>query len=141
MNVFIGVSAAASWYLVGLGVTVGLVTYPSFALVGLDQWRPFHQHHSRRISWAVGPAWIAQAVGLLGWFVNGGQRTAWWMSAGGAGLAVLLTGGVAVGLHRQLSETRPTFPLQRLRTIHFLRTVCWGVTALATLVALGARIH
>lgn len=77
MHLAIVCTVAASWYLVGLSVTVGLVTYPSFARVGDADWVRFHDHHSVRISWAVGGAWAAQVLGLV-----------WWLERGGAGIAV-----------------------------------------------------
>jgi hypothetical protein len=66
MDLAIVCTVAASWYLVGLSVTVGLVTYPSFARVGDADWVSFHGPHRVRISWAVGGAWAAQVLGLIG---------------------------------------------------------------------------
>jgi hypothetical protein len=129
-------TAAASWYLLGLGVTVGSVVYPSFALVSAEEWQPFHRQHSHRIVWAVGGAWIAQAIGLAWWLESGVQLKPWCYCAGGAALAVLLTAGWAVGIHSALAR-QPSQPvLRRLRIVHALRTACWLISSVAALVSL-----
>ena len=120
----------------GLSVTVGTTTYPAFSLVGDDEWPAFHQRHSSGISWAVGPAWVAQAAGILWWFTSGGELVAWWCTAVLALSAVALTAGVAVDLHRKVSDTRSTSVLRRLRVVHTLRTGVWLGAALAATVAL-----
>jgi len=129
-------TSSASWYLVGLGVTVGTTTYPSFALVGDEEWAAFHDQHSNRISWAVGAAWVAQAAGIIWWFIGGVEVVAWWFTAILALGAVAMTAGMAVDLHRQLSVARSTELLKRLRVVHSLRTIAWIGAALAATIAL-----
>ena len=136
MLLAIVLTSSASWYLVGLGVTVGTTTYPSFLLVGDDDWPPFHHLHSNRISWAVGAAWVAQAAGIIWWFTSGVDVVAWWFTAVMAAAAVAMTAGLAVDLHRQLSAGRSTSVLKRLRVVHFLRTIAWLGSALAATSAL-----
>ena len=136
MRLAIILTSSASWYLVGLGVTVGTTTYPSFALVGDEDWAAFHDQHSTRISWAVGPAWVAQAAGIIWWFTSGAEVGAWWFTAVLALGAVAMTAGMAVDLHRQLGVARSTAILKRLRVVHSLRTVAWIGAALAATIAL-----
>ena len=121
----------------GLGVTVGTTTYPSFLLVGDDDWPAFHHLHSNRISWAVGAAWVAQAAGIIWWFTSGVDVVAWWFTAVMAAAAVAMTAGLAVDLHRQLSDARSARVLRRLRRIHAVRTICWLIAALAATSALA----
>ncbi len=137
MRVAILVTSAASWYLVGLGVTVGTTIYPSFALVGDDEWPEFHRHHSQHISWAVGAAWVAQALGIIWWFLSRAQLAAWWVTGVTAFVAVVLTAGVAVRLHNQLGSARSSVLLRQLRLVHWLRTVVWLGSALASTIALS----
>ena len=130
-------TTAASWYLVGLSVTVGLVTYPAFSLVGAGQWPSYHRHHSARISWAVGVAWVAQLVGLLWWFgASKHSSTQWYLCGGPAAAAVVITGLVAVGLHSRLGRERTPRDLRSLNRVHTMRTVLWIVAALAVTAAL-----
>ena len=131
MHLAILLTAAASWYLVGLAVTVGTTTYPAFAVVGDQEWPEFHRLHSARITWAVGGAWVAQAIGILWWFAGGGRGAAWWVTAVLAAAAVALTAGVAVGLHRRLTTGRTAEVLERLRRVHLVRTLIWVGAALA----------
>ncbi len=137
MHLGLLVTVAASWYLVGLSVTVGLVTYPSFARVGDAEWVTFHDHHSARISWAVGGAWFAQIIGLVCWFGRADTQIAWWVTVIGAVSAIAVTAFFAVDLHRQLSDARSARVLRRLRRIHAVRTICWLIAALAATSALA----
>jgi hypothetical protein len=128
---------ASSWYLVGLGLTVGLVIYPAFSIVGEQEWPKFHQQHSSRISWAVGPAWIAQAVGLVWWFFQGGQSSLWWWVSGViAALAVALTALFAVPIHNEIASNKTEFLVKKLQRIHSLRTVVWVCGAVSVTFAL-----
>ena len=122
MHPSVVLTAVSSWQLVGLAVTVATTTYPSFSLVGEKEWPDFHRVHSNRISFAVGGAWAAQAVGILWWFAAGSRNVAFWLTAASALSAVVPTIGVAVQLHHQMSTHRTQELLQRLRLMQLLRT-------------------
>ena len=126
-------TVASSWYLVGLACTVGLVNYPGFSLVDARSWPDFHRHHARRISWAVGPAWAAQAIGLVAWLLadHGVTHVDWWLCAAGAGAAVALTVLVAVPHHHHLGARFDSARAAALRRAHAWRTLCWAITAVA----------
>ena len=128
----------ASWYLVGLSLTVGLVVYPAFDLVGEAQWAAYHHHHVRRITWAVGPAWLAQALGLVWWLLRDHHRPSatWLVSAMFALAAVVLTVARAIPLHDRLASRFDARVAQQLRLAHGWRTACWLVAAIAATVAL-----
>ncbi|UZJ24044.1 hypothetical protein RHODO2019_12745 [Rhodococcus antarcticus] len=97
------VAAAAGWWLAGLGWTVQATAYPGFADVPADRWAAHHAAHSRRIVWAVGPAWVVQ-----------GGATAWWLLTSFGVLSVvhavaalggvLLTVAWAVPVHSRLGD-------------------------------------
>ena len=131
MHTAVVLTALSSWYLVGLAVTVATTTYPSFSLVGEKEWPEFHRVHSNRISFAVGGAWVAQAVGILWWFVAGERTFAFWLTSVLAFLAVALTIGGAVNLHQQLSAKCTDGLLKRLRLVHLVRTLIWFGAALS----------
>ena len=130
MHAAVVLTALSSWYLVGLAVTVATTTYPSFSLVGEKEWPEFHRVHSNRISFAVGGAWVAQAVGISWWFLAGERTLAFWLTSVLAFLAVALTIGGAVNLHQQLSAKRTDGLLKRLRLVHLVRTLIWFGAAL-----------
>ena len=48
------VTVVASFYLVGLSVTVALVVYPSFGIVDESRCTAFRRHRIARITWALG---------------------------------------------------------------------------------------
>jgi hypothetical protein len=129
-------TAAASWYLLGLGVTVGAVVYPSFELIPEATWFGFHTHHSRRISYAVGGVWFAQAVGLIFWWISQLDTAEWFYCAGAALASVIVTAVWAVVIHRELATGARRHLLERLRVVHVVRTVCWAISGIAALVAL-----
>jgi len=134
------VTVVASWYLVGLSVTVALVVYPSFDIVDERSWPVFHRHHMARITWAVGAAWAAQALGLVWWFARSPHRLSlsWWLCAAGAAAAVLLTVGGAVRIHERLQETFDPRLGRTLRLLHGLRTACWLLAAVGATAGLAS---
>ena len=131
MNLGVILAVIAGWYLTGLSVTVGFVVYPSFALVDEQRWVAFHQHHSQRISWAVGLPWLVQAVGLSIWLITdpGSTWVASIVCALGALGAVILTVAAAVPSHNRLSQGFDQREAKRLLSIHWVRTIVWVVTA------------
>jgi hypothetical protein len=138
MKYAIVVTLISSWYLAGLSVTVALNVYPSFEFFDGEKWQQSHEHHSNRISWAVGPAWIVQAAGLAIWLFSSPQSTLaiWTASALFALGAVGLTIFSAVPIHQKLSQGFNADLLRKLRFTHVLRTISWLLGALCTTLAL-----
>jgi len=138
MKYAIVVTLISSWYLAGLSVTVALNVYPSFEFFDGEKWQQSHEHHSNRISWAVGPAWIVQAAGLAIWLFSSPQSTLaiWTASALFALGAVGLTIFSAVPIHQKLSQGFNADLLRKLRYTHVLRTISWLLGALCTTLAL-----
>ncbi len=139
MHADVVLTVASSWYLVGLSVTVGLVVYPSFDLVEGPRFGAFHRHHVARITWAVAPAWAAQALGLVLWFVRapGVAPASWWWSADGALSALVVTATSAVPRHRRLEHGFDPRVTRNLRGAHWVRTVAWVLSAIAATTALA----
>jgi hypothetical protein len=133
------VTMAASWCLVGLSITVALVIYPSFFVVGPATWPAFHRQHSSRITWAVGPPWLLQAIGLGLWLLAG-PRSTWWawiLCSTAAILAVVVTIVSAVPTHERLSAEFSHSLGRRLLVAHWVRTITWLIAALAPSLALA----
>lgn len=122
------VAAAAGWWLAGLGATVQATAYPAFADVAPASWAAHHAAHSRRITYAVGPAWVVQ-----------GAATAWWLvsdfgllsvvHAVAALAGVLLTVGLAVPAHRRLSAGFTPGVHRDLLRANLIRTVAFLAAA------------
>ena len=138
MHYAILLTLISSWYLVGLGVTVALNVYPSFDFVKDDKWETFHIHHSNRISWAVGVAWLTQAAGLALWLFSRPHATLvmWILCALCALGAVALTIFSAVPIHQKLASRFDSTLQSKLRNVHLLRTISWMLGALFATVAL-----
>jgi repressor LexA len=118
----------ADAYLVGLGVTVALVVYPAFADVGAAQWPSYHARHVRTITWAVAPAWFAEAVATVGWLATSHLSTWSILHALAAALTVVTTVVGAVPAHDALASGYRDDLGRRLRTWHWVRTFAWVAT-------------
>ena len=133
-------TAIASWYLVGLSVTVALVVYPSFDLVDGSSWVAYHRHHVSRITWAVGAPWAAQVLGLVWWLARDihSLPATWWVCALSAVSSVVVTAAWAVRLHNHLHAAFDAQRARSLRRAHWLRTACWLIAAGAASVGLSS---
>ena len=124
----------ADVYLVGLVLTVAVVVYPAFHLVGAGQWLMYHDAHVRRISLAVAPTWAIQGVGALWWLLHGPHRLLALVHAALAALAVVLTMFQALPIHHRLSRHHDDQDITQLERWHVLRTALWiGCAAVAVL--------
>ena len=143
MNLGVILAVIAGWYLTGLSVTVGFVVYPSFSLVGTEEWVQFHRHHSQKIAKAVGLPWLLEAVGLSVWLIEDPRSTLvmWVVSALAAIVTVVLTISVAVPAHNRISEEYASEAVHKLIRIHAIRTVAWAISALAATIALYQVLH
>jgi hypothetical protein len=132
MRIFL---VATNFYLLGLGLTVGLVIYPSFRCVGATQWQEFHTAHQRRIAWAVGPGWVAQASGVLWWLGSHHRVVPGSIHATFALAGVVLTIVAAIPLHRRLAQRFDDREVARLIRWHWWRVACWAICAGVALLA------
>lgn len=124
---------AADLYLVGLGVTVALVIYPSFHFVGAGQWSNFHGAHTRRMAYSVSPAWALQGIGSLWWLLDGPIRALGVVHALAALAAVALTVFKAVPIHQRLERHHDSVDIRQLQCWHLVRTLAWILCALLSL--------
>lgn len=132
------VTVASSWYLVGLTWVVDLVTYPSFSLVGDKEWPAYHRSHTAKITAAVAPAWILQAVGLAGWLLDPPAGTLPWAICCAilAVVAVVITVARAVPAHEALAVRYEQSLQQQLLRWHRIRSISWTLCALSSLAGL-----
>lgn len=126
-------AAVSGWYLTGLAVTVAVVVYPSFALVGPERWTAFHRAHSRAVTRAVAPGWLLEGVATVGWWVaaagDGAGAALASVHAVAAAVTVALTVGLAVPCHTDLAPGFAAAPHRRLAVVHRWRTLAWSVAA------------
>ncbi len=112
-------------YLSGLAVTVALVVYPGFRLVGESEWPRVHRAHVTRITWAVGPMWVLEGALSLWWAVRGPDRAVAMGHLVAEALAVAVTVAGAVPRHARLESRRDEHGISVLQRWHAVRTLCW----------------
>ncbi len=109
---------------------VQVLIYPNFLKVAPSQFQAFHQFHSNRISWVVGPAMaieLATAVALywqnptLVFMFNFVSVLILW----------LLTVLVSIPIHNKLQLGFDVNLIQGLIKTNWPRTVIWSIRSLA----------
>ncbi|MCX6395294.1 MAG: hypothetical protein NTV23_02285 [Propionibacteriales bacterium] len=99
----------------GFQAVVTVLVYPALSEVPTDRWAVAHAAHSRRITYLVGPLYLAilVACGLAVHEEPG--SVALWAAVGCQGAALLVTATLAAPLHGVLGRVGPT--AERLRTL------------------------
>jgi len=95
--------AFASWWLVGVGLTVTLVQYPTFRVVAPGEFVAFHARHSTGMVLVVAVPWLTQGVTALA-VLLGAYPAAAKVVVGFSAVAVLITVTVIVPAHGRLSD-------------------------------------
>lgn len=126
--------ALASWWLVGVGVTVTLVHYPTFRDVSTDTFVTFHQRHTAGMTVVVAVPWITQGVSAAMLLVGSYQPIVKVVAALSV-VAVLLTVAVIVPAHSRLARGFSDDAFARLTAADRLRLVAFVGHALAATVA------
>jgi len=125
--------ALASWWLVGVGVTVTLVHYPTFRDVAPATFVKFHARHAAGMATVVALPWVAQGISTV-MILVGGYVPLVKVVAGSSVVAVLLTVAVIVPLHSRLARGFSDDACARLTAADRLRLVAFVAHALAATV-------
>ncbi len=104
---------------------VQLLTYPQFLKVPAADFPAYHQSHTERMAWVVGPPMLAElALALL---------AAWQLRSGVSyvGLALVIglwitTALVQIPLHNRLARGHDRSTIRKLITTNWLRTFLWS---------------
>lgn len=122
------IHAALTWMLVGLILTMQVVHYPLFALVGTNAYVAYQQGHVTRITRLVAPLMLAEGltgVALLVRLPDGVTRASAWL---GLTLLVMIWSSTALiqsPAHGRLSDGFNSAWHARLVTSNWLRTALW----------------
>jgi hypothetical protein len=120
----------------GFQWTVRVLVYPQFAAVPPAAFAAYERAHQQRVSRVVGPLFAAQAV-TTGWLLAdrpAGTPLALVVAAAGLyGALLLVTGAVAVPLHRRLDAGWDTVAHRRLLRVDALRVALATAGALVAL--------
>ncbi len=124
------ITAAAAWFMAGVGWLIQVVHYPLFASVGEDAWSAYHEAHSRLVTFVVLPAMSTELVGAVltaaGAGPDGTSSAVAWAGAACALATFALTGAGAVPAHASLSRAFSAPVLKRLLQVHLARTFLWS---------------
>ncbi len=115
-------------YMVGLIWTIQLVHYPAFEFVALDQFKEFHNFHTRRITYVVLPVMVVELLtaGALAYQLN-------FVYLINFGLIILIwasTFFILVPYHNQLSQTNEPHLIRSLVFANWVRTALWTMRLL-----------
>lgn len=122
--------AAVGWY-------VGMVHYPSFHRVSLEEWRAFHALHTSRTGMLVVLPMLVQILATVGLFLVEPGASRWMLvvSAVCLVLSVGWTGVVSGPIHGQLLE-KDSALIDRLIGTNWPRALAWTVQAVVAAWAL-----
>ena len=110
--------------LAGLILTIQLVQYPLFALVGEHEWPRYGAEHRRRITWLAGPLMTANAGVAVALLLDGASALRIVNAALAAG-AFVVTGLVFAPMHGRLEAQASAAAVRLLVRTNWLRTVAW----------------
>ena len=133
------IHAAATWFLVGLIWVIQLVHYPLMIHV-TQGFGAFHEAHSMRITWIVGPLMCTELVTAFLLTQGGLGIPAWaaWLGLGLVGVCWLATLLLAIPQHAVLAKGMDPIALARLVGTNWLRTLAWSARGVLVLWMLHA---
>ena len=114
--------------LVGLIWFVQVVAYPLFARVAPADFRPYHEAHSRRITYVVAPLMLAELLGAIAWLIwplDDVPRKVAWVGAALAVTVWVVTMFVSVPQHDVLARGFDARAHDLLVVTNWLRTAAW----------------
>ena len=106
--------AAGSLVHFGFQAAVSVVVYPALTSSAEESWPEVHAAHSRRISYLVGPLYVALLAVNVPVLVGGPWTTGTVLALAGNGLAGLTTAAVAAPTHSRLARGRTPALTRRL---------------------------
>lgn len=116
-------------FMTGLVWFVQAVHYPLFARVGAREFADYEREHTRRTTWVVLPAMIAE-LGLALWLVAAAPAEQRALAIAGAALLLGIwasTFWVQVPCHDRLLRGPDPRVLRRLVRSNWLRTAAWSL--------------
>lgn len=107
---------------------VQLLTYPQFLKVPAADFSDYHQAHTERMAWVVGPPILAEfaLASLTAWQLRSG------ISYAGLGLVIAVWAVTAlfhIPLHNRLARGYDLPSIRKLIATNWLRTFLWSARA------------
>lgn len=138
------VHAAITLILVGLILTIQLVHYPLFNLVGEEMYSAYQAAHQNAITLLVGPLMLAEAgSGLLLLGARPASVPAWMVIAGFVliGVVWLATLFLSVPQHAQLASGFSQTAYRALVDTNWVRTLAWGGRGVLVVLMIHAMLE
>ena len=141
VDFLLAIHAGATLMMTGLIWVVQRVHYPLFASVGRDTFIAYHDAHTRRVTWLVGPLMLVE-LATAAWIALDASlpiATGWrWSGLALVGLIWMSTAALQVPQHTRLGRGHDIAVIRRLVAGNWVRTVAWtlrGVLSLGFLLA------
>lgn len=115
---------------------VQLLVYPNFRWVTPANFRSFHQFHTEKITWVVGPLMLIEILSA-GYLCFHSSNLFWTLNLFSVGILWLLTALISVPIHHQLTEagedSRRTQLMTQLIRTNWYRTLLWSLRGIVLL--------
>ena len=112
--------------LVGLIWTIQLLHYPAFSFVRESHFLEFHQQHSQRITFLVGPLMVAELASAVGLVWLNFENALLWVNLSGVLLIWGCTFFISVPIHNSLAERFDVLQIRKLVLTNWFRTTLWS---------------
>jgi hypothetical protein len=122
-------------FMTGLIWVIQLVHYPSFVYATRESFTAFHDFHSTRITWIVGPVMTLELVTAVALCLSSAASAFWWLNLGGVMAIWACTAFLSVPYHNQLSAAFSAEAASALVTTNWPRTILWSLRMVALAVA------
>ena len=132
--------AAATMFMAGVIWTIQIVHYPLFSYADRERFTPFHNDHSRRITWIVGAGMgveLLSALALVVWTPERVGRPLAVFAFGVLALVHVATVTLSIPSHNRLGGGWNEIAHRRLVSTNWVRTIGWTVRAALALVMIA----
>jgi len=139
MSLLLLIHVAATVFMFGVILTVQLVHYPLFSIVGDLRFPSYHKEHMRRIGLVVVVPMVielASAVALIVWRPAGVDSVLLWTGLSLVFVIWISTWLVQVPRHNDLAKGFDSIAHAKLVRSNWIRTVCWGIRTVVVLLML-----
>ena len=136
MMIFLCVHALATIYMTGVIWFVQLVHYPLLGRIGPAHFEQYHQAHTARTGWVVGPPMLIELTCSIGLAVSPPGDLGHLLPALGLVLLSLIwvtTALFSVRYHRRLSGGFTNSAHRLLVRTNWIRTILWSIRSILAL--------
>jgi hypothetical protein len=128
MNKIFFLEIVANSILVGIIWTIQLINYPSFNLIGKENYQSFHRNHVKAITPLVAPLMIIELVlCLVNFYFHFYSTTTALILLSLIGIVWGTTFFLSIPIHEKLILDKDEQLIQKLVRTNWVRTICWSL--------------